>query len=418
MKTPNPANPFFRYLPARRSISRAILPCLLLLALTARAFAQQPLSLADADLRGSVLFQQSGATGMVLVVVRNREVMIKGYGETAPGSGIRPVSNSLIRLCSISKVFTAELLLQLANEGQVRLNDPLAWYAPPHRSVPQGPDGTPITLQDLATHTSGLPREVSSYPRKTPHFTFPDRAFRWTWLPQQKLTSRPGSAALYSNVGFDFLGDALAAATHESYAQLLNDRLLRPLGMWDTTLAPSPAQCARLLQGNRDEGPCTDTQPSGPSGGLYSTSTDMARMLQHLLRISGSGVPPAAALGVYLKPAQLKSIEGLSPAGDPTGIGLAWIQLGDPDGPSMVMEKTGGGAGFSTYIALSPQRQTGVFLAITDGKGPEQIDFYHEANNLLADLANVPPLPARVRPVRVARKKPAHPHRPHRRPAQ
>jgi D-alanyl-D-alanine-carboxypeptidase/D-alanyl-D-alanine-endopeptidase len=219
-------------------------------------------------------------------------------------------------------------------------------------------------------------------------------------------------------VGFDFLGDALAAATHESYAQLLNDHLLRPLSMWDTTLVPSPEQCARLLQGNRDEGPCTDTQPSGPSGGVYSTSTDMARMLQHLLRISGSGVPPAAALGVYLKPAQLKSIEGLSHAGNPTGIGLAWIQLGDPDGPSMVMEKTGGGAGFTTYIALSPQRQTGVFLAITDGKGPEQIDFYHEANNLLADLANVPPLPPRIRYIRTGKRKQSRPHRAHQRPGQ
>jgi D-alanyl-D-alanine-carboxypeptidase/D-alanyl-D-alanine-endopeptidase len=402
----------------RRSAARVILSGLLLVALAALGYAQQPLSLADADLRGAVLFQQSGATGMVLVVVRNNEVMIKGYGETYPGSGVRPASNSLIRLCSISKVFTGELLQELANEGKIRLDDPLQRYAPPHRMVPQGAGGIPITLQELATHTSGLSREVSSYPPKAPHFTFPDRAFRWAWLPRQKLIFRPGTAALYSNVGFDFLGDALATATHESYAHLLNESLLRPLGMWDTTLVPSQEQCARLLHGTGEEGPCTDTQASGPSGGVYSTSTDMARMLQHLLHISGSGVPPAPAMGVYLKPAQLKSMEGLSHAGDPTGIGLGWIQLGDPNSPSVLMEKTGGGAGFGTYIALSPQRQTGVFLAITEGKGREQIDFFHEGNYLLAALENVPPLPPRTHPVRAAKRKPSRLHRPHRKTAR
>ncbi len=86
-------------------------------------------------------------------------------------------------------------------------------------------------------------------------------------------------------------------------------------------------------------------------------------------------------------------MQGLSHAGDPTGVGLTWIQLGEPDGPSVILEKTGGGAGFTTYIALSPGRDTGIFFAVTEGKGAGHIDFFHESNNLLAALANVPPLP-------------------------
>ncbi len=397
------------YLALRRGAA-SLVPALLLVAAAANGQAQQPLSLADADQRGATIFQQSGATGMVLVVVRNHEVMIKGYGETASGSGVKPDANSLVRLCSISKVFTGELLQELANEGKVKLDDPLQRYAPPHHIVPKGADGSDITLEELATHSAGLPREVSSYPRKTPHFTFPDQALRWRWLPRQKLLYAPGTAAVYSNVGFDLLGDALSAATHKSYAQLVDERILRPLNMWDTTLVPSNEQCARLLQGSNDEGPCTDTQPSGASGGLYSTATDMARLLQSLLRIPGAAIPASQAIAVYLKPEQLKSIQGLSHAGDPTGIGLAWIQLGDPDSLSMVMQKTGGGAGFETYIALSSKQQTGVFLAITDGVGHPQIDFYQEANNLLADLANVPPLPPKAQPVHAAKKKRSRPH--------
>jgi D-alanyl-D-alanine-carboxypeptidase/D-alanyl-D-alanine-endopeptidase len=384
--------------------AKLLLPATLLVPAVV-AGAQQPITLADADMRGATLFAQSAVTGMVLVVVRNHEVMIRGYGETSAGSGVKPDASSLVRLCSISKVFTADLLAKLMAEGKVGLSDPLQHFAPRGNAMPVGPAGQRIRLLDLATHTSGLAREVGAYPAKTPHFTFPDYAYRWTWLPKQRLTRAPGTAALYSNVGYDLLGDALASASGKSYAQLLPERVVRPLGLRDTTLTPSQSECARLMRGSRDEGPCTDTQASAASGGVYSTATDMARVLQYLLHIPGTPAEPAAALNVYIKPEQLRSMEGLSHAGDPTGIGLAWIQLGDSNSTSALMEKTGGGAGFSTYIALSPRQNTGIFLAVTEGKGEGQVDFYHEANNLLAALANVPPLPPKARPARVVRKR-------------
>ena len=416
MQTPvnvNPSSPFqhsplaalFLFTASPRPAPLLLL-FVLLLASTTSIAAQQPLSLADADLRAQAIFQQSASTGMVLVVVRDREVMIKGYGETAPASGHSPKDNSFIRLCSVSKVFAADLLLKLAADGKVALTDPLQRYAPRGKRVPKSADGSIITLEDLATHTAGLTREVSSYPRNTPHFTFPDYAYRWAWLPKQTLISTPGTAALYSNVGYDLLGDALASATHVSYATLLHDRLLQPLNMWDTTLVPSPEQCARLLQPIKDEGPCTDTQPSGASGGVYSTPADMVKLLQHLLQIPGAPAQPAAAFAVHLDPQKLKSVQGLSHAGDPTGIGLAWMQLGDPASPSAVIEKTGGGAGFTTYIALIPSRQTGIFVAATWGKGEPQVDLFHESNNLLAALANVPPLPPKVHRARPTAKHP------------
>ena len=377
--------------------------------------AQQPLSLADAAQRGESIFEQSAVTGMVLVVVRNHEVLIKGYGETAPASGHIPDASSEVRLCSVSKVLTADLLTRLTAEGKVSLTDPLQRYAPPHKQVPEGAGAAPITLLDLATHTSGLPREVSSYPRKTPHFTFPDYAYRWAWLPKQQLKTPPGTAALYSNIGFDLLGDALANASGEPYAQLLHERLLQPLDMWDTTLFPSADQCARLLQGSKDQGPCTSTEASGASGGVYSTPTDMVKLLQYLLLVQGVPAQPAPAQTVYLNPLQLKSIEGLSHAGDPTGIGLAWIQLGEPATQSALIEKTGGGAGFTTYVALNANRQTGIFVAATWGHGDAKVDLFQESNNLLAALANVPPVPPRQRPVRRApRHHPGPRHRAHR----
>jgi serine-type D-Ala-D-Ala carboxypeptidase/endopeptidase len=391
--------------PARHgSAARLNLFAALLFLFAGSLAAQQPLSFSDAGMRGQTIFQQSAVTGMVMVVVRGRETMVKSYGETSPGSGRSPDSKSLIRLCSLSKILTADLLLKLVADGKVALADPLQRYAPPGKRVPRGDDASQITLLDLATHTAGLPREVGAYPAKTPHFTFPGQTFRWTWLPRQTLMTTPGTAALYSNIGFDLLGDALASASGKTYAQLLHERLLQPLGMWDTTLDPSMEQCSRLLRGTGDQGPCTDTQASGASGGVYSTPADMVKLLQYMLHTPGSAAQPAEALAVYLKPTQLKSVRGLSHAGDPTGIGLGWVQLGDPNSLSALMEETGGGAGFGTYIALSPSRQTGIFLAVTDGKGNAQIDFFHEANNLLATLANVPPLPPKVHTTPAVRK--------------
>jgi D-alanyl-D-alanine-carboxypeptidase/D-alanyl-D-alanine-endopeptidase len=362
--------------------------------------ALQAISLTDADARGQTIFQQVGATGMSLVVVRNHEVLIRGYGETAPGSGRAPDAQSEIRLCSLTKVMTADLLARMVADGVVKLSDSLQRYAPAGVVVPKGPGDSPITLRNLATHTSGLAREVAAYPGHTPHFTFPDFATRWAWLPKQTLPAPPGTLAQYSNVGFDLLGDALAHAATQSFAHLLHQRLLSSLNMWDTTLAPNPEQCARLLQPTGNQGPCTDTQASGPSGGVYSTPTDMAKFLSYLLQLPGSIAQPPGAFAIQFTPAQLKSMNGLSHAGDLTGIGLAWIQLGDPASPSSLLEKTGGGAGFTTYIALSTRTHTAIFVAVTDGHGRSQIDFFHECNNLLAALANVPPLPLRLRPAR------------------
>jgi len=391
--------------PRRLPIRSVVLGCLPAISLAACLLAQQPLPLTEADQRANALFQQSGFTGMVVVIVRNSEISIKGYGETYPGSGIHPDANSLLRLCSLSKVFTTDLLLKQVAQGTVNLSDPLQRFAPHGKVVPKGPAGQRITLGDLATHTSGLPREVSSYPRNTPHFTFPDRTFRWTWLPNQTLKTPPGTAAFYSNVGFDLLGDALASATHKTYAQLLSEQTIQPLALYNTTLVPSQQQCARLLRGSRDEGPCTDTQPSGPSGGLYSTPSDMARFLGYLLHAPGYPAPPADDLAIHLTPSQLKSMDGLSHAGDPTGIGLAWIQLGDPATLSAIIEKTGGGAGFSTYIAISPTRQTGIFVAVTEGEKDWRIDLFHETNDLLAALANAPPLPPKSPKPHLAKKR-------------
>ncbi len=345
------------------------------------------------DALGSDLFLQSGSTGMVLVIVRDSQVFFRGYGETAPNSHQAPTQDSLLRLCSLTKIFTTDVLTKLVANKTVRLDDSLQHFASPHAVVPKRVQS--ITLADLATHTSGLPRELGNASPGVPHFTFPDYRTRWRWLPNQRLRSTPGSAALYSNVAFDFLSDALQTATHKQYAALLAERTLNPLHMQHTTFFPSEEQCSHLLISAHDEGTCTVTEPTAGSSGLYSTATDMAIWLQYLLRTGGPGTPSQdpAAQAVYILPSHLVSQKGLDHAGEPTGIGLGWIHILPIDSPSHIIEKTGRGAGFETYIAINHSRRTAIFFAATDGSVDTHLNLFNAANKLLLALAGLPPLP-------------------------
>jgi D-alanyl-D-alanine-carboxypeptidase/D-alanyl-D-alanine-endopeptidase len=353
--------------------------------------------LSSADLYVGDLFHRAGSTGMVIVVVRGHETWMQSYGQTYPGSRQKPNADSLIRLCSVTKIMTTDLLVKMIAEGRVSLSDPLQKFAPHNVTVPvrtvRGVVSRPITLGDLATHTAGLPREIAYPEGDSGHFTFPDYAFRWQWLPGFRLRTPAGMAAHYSNIGFDLLADALSAAAGKPYPELFAERISRPLGLQDTTVSPTTGECARLLLGARNEGRCTDTTAAAGSGGMYSTASDMTRWLEYLLDLPG--VPmhqDPAATATYIPASQLRWTQGMGRAGVPDGIGLGWVHITQPDHASTIIEKTGGGAGYNTYIALIPGHRIGLFVAATNGRHAGT-DIFHASNNLLTYLAGLAPTP-------------------------
>ena len=148
-----------------------LLTAFLLLMSLATAVAQNAptMSLHDLDEArqlGAELYSNSGATGLVLVVVRGDRAVFHGYGEAVPGSRSAPTRESVVRICSLTKIFTTDLLAKMVADGTVRLDDPLKKYAPQAAIVPER--DAPITLEDLATHTAGLEREIGVAPRHTP----------------------------------------------------------------------------------------------------------------------------------------------------------------------------------------------------------------------------------------------------------
>jgi D-alanyl-D-alanine-carboxypeptidase/D-alanyl-D-alanine-endopeptidase len=315
------------------------------------------------DLGGAVMFGETGAPGMVLAAVRDGNFLVRGFGETKEGNKQEPTGDSLLRINSISKVFTTEVLASVVADGKIQLSDPLQKYA--GSTVVPTFEGRPITILDLATYTGSMPREMGDVPPDTDPRTWPTHSDRWMWLPDYKLAWAPGTIASYSNVGFDFLADAIETATGEPYADLLRTKVTAPLGMADTTLVPTPEQCSRLMIGTGLGGawPCADTRATDGSGGLYSTGNDMARWLLH--NIDDPTDALAVTHAVYRQRQALKAAIGFDDGGPMSGLGLGWVMIAGDGVHPTILAKSGGGLGFMSYIAFAPGRGAGVFVTIS-----------------------------------------------------
>lgn len=341
------------------------------------------------DLTGNIMFMESGAPGMVMVVVRGDQHLVLGYGETAKGNSKVPDGQSLFRLNSLTKVFAGEVLVAMENAGKVSLTAPLSAYAPGgfHGSDVPRFGQRDMTLLDLATHSSGLPREIGEAPPNAPPRTWPTLEDRWKWLATYQLPWAPGTVTSYSNVAFDFLADALADAGKEPYPLALQRYVTGPLGMADTVFTPNAAECDRLMEGSGlgGVGPCVDTTASIGSGGLYSTGDDMARWLQHL--VSSDDATATLDQAVYRQRQTMPAAIGFDEAGPMMGLGLGWVMIAPQGAMPALIQKSGGGVGFMTYVVFAPGRHVGVFVAVSKADFAMFAGLSASANELVSTLA-------------------------------
>lgn len=355
------------------------------------AFAQQPEPLASQVVDGYAehIFYNSGAAAMALVAIDNNQQVFRSFGETRPGNDIRPRKDSLIRIASLTKLMTSEVLVKLADERKVSLYDPLRKYAPKGMRVPSYSANQPIVLMNLASHTSGLPREQ---PGGVPHrdvFTWPTKSDRWQWLKSAKITVPPGVRASYSNLAFDLLADALAQATGKSYPSLLKEKVTQPLGMKDTTYTPSPEQCSRMIVPARGASPCQNSLAAIGSGGIYSTPEDMQRWMQQFLSSATQPRSPYAQqlLKMYYQREKLTMIKGMDVSGKAAALGLGWVYIAPQNGLPGIIQKTGGGGGFITYMALIPEKNVGVFVVVARTELSKFTNMSDGVNQLVSELA-------------------------------
>ncbi len=313
------------------------------------------------DLAGAVMFVESHAPGMILVAVRGGDQIVRSYGETVAGNKQEPNGDSLFRLNSVTKVFTTEALVSLVADGKARLTDPLQSFAGDIQ-VPRFERRT-VTLLDLATYTGAMPREMGEAPSGVGSRSWPTRTDRWKWISGYRLPWAPGSIAAYSNVGFDLLADAIETADGKAYPEVLKSRVTAPLGMNDTTFAPTPEECKRLMQGSGlgASATCEDTSATDGSGGLYSSGNDMARWLRHNLEPNDI---LALSHAVYRQRQSLSAAIGFDEGTPMSGLCLGWVYLASDGSRPALLTKSGGGVGFMSYAAVAPGRGVAVFVVV------------------------------------------------------
>jgi len=287
------------------------------------------------------------------------QVKVYYFVETSKGSGQKPNGSTIFMIGSISKTFTATLLALDVQQHSVELGDNLQKYVPTGVTVPTF-DGQPeqITLESLATHSSGLPRNPVVPAGSARNFTS-DQLFQG--LNQTTLLSTPGSKFLYSNYGYSLLGQALARVGNKSWGELNYQEICSPLGMVDTKIGSqlSGDQLGRRAQGYGNDGapapyPMQAFPAGNPAGGLYSTLEDMVKYLSFSMGLTNSSLNT-------LRPMLFQPYHQAGPDGK---VGLGW-QINPLSGTNNnIIWKSGSTGGFNSYIGFIPETGNGVVLLL------------------------------------------------------
>ncbi len=192
------------------------------------------------------------------VIAGNQLVWSKSYGDADMEKKIPADSDTVYRIGSITKMFTALMLEQLVDAGKVHLSDPVEKYFPEIKTV-QGrfPDAAPITLIELATHTSGLGREPDNASIYVTGAVADWEKTLIAALPHLHHQFEPGTRFLYSNIGYAILGAALSRAAGASYLEYVPKHIFAPLGMTHTALERNAQMLPHLSKGYQLAGPNT-----------------------------------------------------------------------------------------------------------------------------------------------------------------
>jgi len=294
--------------------------------------------------------QQKQAVGIVVGVIEPNGRRVVAYGHLANGDPRTLDGDTIFEIGSVSKVFTSLLLADMVNRKEVSLDDAAANYLPKNVRVPER-SGKPITLLDLATHTSGLPTVPNLKP-KDPGNPYPDYSVAdlYQFLSGYELSRDPGSEYEYSNLGAGLLGHVLAYRAGTDYESLIRSRITEPLGMPDTGITLSSSMKQRMATGHSPAlAPVANWDLSllPGAGALRSSANDMLTFLAAFLGYKESP----------LAPAMKAMLEVRRPVGKTKAeIGLAWLILVGSAWHS------GGTGGFRSFVAYDPKARTGVVV--------------------------------------------------------
>ncbi|UUZ58330.1 serine hydrolase domain-containing protein [Nocardioides sp. B-3] len=304
--------------------------------------------------------------GLVIGVLRDGLPTVRGR---AADGGVLD-GQSIFEIGSITKTFTSLLLADGVVRGDWSLATPVRDLLPAGTRVPSR-DGVEITLEHLATHTSGLPGAAVPVVRGSVEMLRGrDPYARLTTddlllvLSRSQLKRTPGTPAVhYSNLGVGVLGQAMAHASGTPYADLLATRVLRPLGLADTATHArlDPVQRSRLVPGHRGRGRPAAARPlegMPAAGALRSTADDMLRYPAAQLDPDQSPLGEAIRLTHVLREDKLLTV------------GPGWMRI---DKPRMLWWHNGGTGGYRSFVGFRPDRRDAVVVLSNQSRGVDLV---------------------------------------------
>lgn len=288
----------------------------------------------------------STGSGVSIAILDHGVRRFFSYGAAKP--------DSIFEIGSITKTFTGLVLSQMVEQGKVKFDDPVRKLLPP--GTVQKPAGAEISLLDLATQHSGLPRMPDNFQPTDAANPYADyhATNLYAYLAKHGVAKPDSPGFLYSNVGFGLLGQALAVRAGTAYPALLAEEVLDPLGMHDTTIALTPAQQARFLPGHTgDHHPAHawDLDAFASAGAIRSTASDMLIFLEGNLHPEKVKPAPSSPATKTIAAALVLSHELRADSFGGQKIALAW--LFDPESGNYW--HNGATGGYSAYAFFNPK---------------------------------------------------------------
>jgi CubicO group peptidase (beta-lactamase class C family) len=312
--------------------------------------------------------QQKQAVGIVVGVIEpnGRRIVACGNlakGELANANAGTLDGDTIFEIGSVTKVFTSLLLADMVNREEVALDDPAAKYLPENVRMPER-NGKSITLHDLSTHSSGLPRLPSNLRPKDPRNPYADYSVddMYQFLSDYELPRDPGSDLKgseleYSNLGAGLLGHVLAYRAGTDYESLIRIRITEPLNMPDTGITLSSSMKRRMATGhNPRRAPIGnwDFLALAGAGALRSSANDMLTFLEAFLGYKESPLAPAMKAMFEVRRTLGKANMGKA------NIGLGWFIF--PTDGREIANHDGGTGGFCSYVGYDPKARIGVVV--------------------------------------------------------
>lgn len=329
--------------------------------------------------------------GIAIGVVSDQElVWAAGFGLADRAARTPMTPHTRFRMASHSKLFTATAVMQLREQGKLRLDDPVSKHLPWFTVKPAEPDDPPITIEELLTHSSGLPREAGSH---WTTFDFPTTEQLRGLMPQRQAPFAPEVRWKYSNLAYSIAGLVIEAVSGQPWADYVQQHIYQPLGMSSSSVDQNVDGLAvgygrRMPDGSRAVNPFIDARGMAAATGITSTVEDMARFASAQFRKGPRGGAQILSTGSLREMHRVRVLESNWTQG--TAIGFAVRKTGD----KVYVSHGGSYPGYQTNTMLQLDGKVAVIvLTNADDANPAAIatELMNTVGQAVAKAAARPP---------------------------